>query len=422
MPSSTLRNLTSSIVDGGRLELGDLLGAGNYGKVYRATSTSKSRNLYAVKCQRRPAKHSRAAQDYDVERTLHRRVSSHPNIVTFHRDFVDDDHAFMVLDLCTGGNMHRAIKAGVYHGKNTLIKRTFAILVDAVGFCHARGVYHRDLKPENILVSADGGDVRIADFGLATKYTVSRQTDCGTMPYMTPESFSYASSLYTPHQSDIWALCITLVNLITGMTPWTGARSSDVRWNAFKRDLSSDSPAFLREILPISVELNNLLTRCFHPDPTARPHLAHLRGAVPALLSLYMSPADLIAASPRMRLAAGYGSPGDEDDSSCSSSETTSDSGTGYSSLVDIPAPPRAPMRASPRNASEVSIASTLPSDEVAPPQAARVITVALPSAAPTSILLDGLKEIQFRLPIRKDSGGGKLRRFARRLRVWRKL
>ncbi|KAJ7177416.1 kinase-like domain-containing protein, partial [Mycena crocata] len=167
-------DLTSSIVDGGRLELGDILGAGNYGTVYRAIYTSKSHMLYAVKCQRRPAKHTRAAKDYDLERIPHRRLSSHPNIVTFHRDFVAD-HAFMVLDLCTGGNMHRATKAGVYHGKNALIKRTFATLVDAVAFCHSRGVYHRDLKPDNILVSADGGDVRIADFGLATKYTVSRE-------------------------------------------------------------------------------------------------------------------------------------------------------------------------------------------------------------------------------------------------------
>ncbi|KAJ7116200.1 hypothetical protein C8R43DRAFT_856478, partial [Mycena crocata] len=49
-------------------------------------------------------------------------------------------------------------------------------LVDAVGFCHARGVYHHDIEPANILVSADGGDVRITGFGLTTKSKVSRET------------------------------------------------------------------------------------------------------------------------------------------------------------------------------------------------------------------------------------------------------
>jgi serine/threonine protein kinase len=48
--------------------------------------------------------------------------------------------------------MYGAILDGVYHGQTELIKRISASLVDAVRFCHSRGVYHRDLKPENVLV------------------------------------------------------------------------------------------------------------------------------------------------------------------------------------------------------------------------------------------------------------------------------
>ncbi|KAJ7113304.1 hypothetical protein C8R43DRAFT_1113258 [Mycena crocata] len=123
-----------------------------------------------------------------------------------------------------------------------------------------------------------------------------------------------------------------------------------------------------------------------------------------------MSPANLVAAPPRMCFAAGYGASGENTDNDSSSSEFTSNSGSGYSSLVDIPAHP-ALMRVSPPNASGVSLANTIPSGELAPPHAARVITVALPSAASFSI------SQKFPLSIRKDSGGGKLRRLARRLR-----
>ncbi|KAJ7144717.1 kinase-like domain-containing protein [Mycena crocata] len=434
MQYSHLRNLSNSTVDGGRLQLGCILGTGAFGKVYKATSTS-SPTFYAVKCQRRRTKHSRDAKEHDVELALHRRVSAHPNIVTFHRDFVDNDHLFIVLELCPGGNMYRAIKTGVYYGNDALIKRTFASIVDAVAFCHSRGVYHRDLKPENILVGPHGGDVRIADFGIATESDELRQHVVYDARYVSPpprckndlfnclcwliESFNCVSSSYAPPKSDVWSLCIILINLVTGMTPW-----HNKRWNAFKADLASDSPAYLRTVVPISADLNALLIRCFNPEPSARPDLVHLRDAVPTLPSLYMSPDDLAEAPLRMRVAAGCAAPGDNANDNTFEGDSKSDSGSGYSSLlnfrVDVPAPTRAALRFSPANVSIASLATTVSSGLAAP-----IITVAFPSAVPSSDS-EGLEEVHFRLPhagvpLGKGSNG-KLRRFVRRLRVWRKL
>lgn len=192
--SGTLPNLAGAIVDGGRLELVNTIGAGAYGRLYKArdvvssssSSSSSSSTFYAVKCLKRPALSSRDAMFQDRERMLHRRVSCHPNVVTLHRYFVDPDHVYLVMDLCTGGDMYGAILDGVYHGQTELIKRTFASLVDAVRFCHSRGVYHRDLKPENVLVDHEGGNPLIADFGLSTESKLSRDVDCGSGSYMCP--------------------------------------------------------------------------------------------------------------------------------------------------------------------------------------------------------------------------------------------
>ncbi|KAJ7881521.1 G-protein alpha subunit-domain-containing protein [Mycena olivaceomarginata] len=53
------------------------------------------------------------------------------SLFTLHRQFVNPDHVYLVMDLCTGGDMYGAILDGVYHGQTELIKRTFASLVDA---------------------------------------------------------------------------------------------------------------------------------------------------------------------------------------------------------------------------------------------------------------------------------------------------
>lgn len=200
MPQSgTLPNLTGRIVDDDRLELVNIIGAGAYGKLYRARGVSSSSpSFYAVKCLRRPTLCSKDAKFQDRERTLHRRVSSHPNIVTLHRHFLDPEHVFLIMDLCVGGDMHNAILDGVYRNQPSLIKRVFTQLVDGVRFCHSRGVYHRDLKPDNILVSYDGAHARIADFGLSTEARVSRDVDCGSGSYMCP---GMILSLLHPHRS-----------------------------------------------------------------------------------------------------------------------------------------------------------------------------------------------------------------------------
>ena len=68
-----------------------------------------------------------------------------------------------------------------------LIKRVFIQIIDALDFCHSRGVYHRDVKPGNILVSSLSGDIEVfvADFGLANTNKMTASS-CGTPCFMSP--------------------------------------------------------------------------------------------------------------------------------------------------------------------------------------------------------------------------------------------
>jgi serine/threonine protein kinase len=173
--------LLGQTIDNGALRIEAILGAGSFGVVYRAVDTQSGAH-YAVK------RVEKACSDYyqTRETQLHARVSSHPHVLTFHREIDAGFYAFFVYDLCAG-DLHSVIKKLTLFREDELIKRVFVQIIDALEYCHSRGVYHRDLKPENILVSSLSGDIDvfIADFGLGTRNKMTASS-CGTPCFMSP--------------------------------------------------------------------------------------------------------------------------------------------------------------------------------------------------------------------------------------------
>ncbi|KAJ7176349.1 kinase-like domain-containing protein, partial [Mycena crocata] len=271
MPSFTnLPDLTGCLVDEGRLRLLQVLRSGSYGVVYKAldtTSASDAPTHYAVKCLGYGSRHDMR----EIE--LHALCSPHPSIITIHRQFYAQGCLCIVLEL-SAGDLWDAIDQGAFHNNNALVKQVFLQLLDAVRFCHNIGIHHRDLKPENILCSADGTNIRIADFGLAIDDELPSSVAAGTLCYMPPESLAlaYGCGTYEAHQSDIWALCIVLVNMMSSGFPWRKALPADGGWSAF---LIDDN--YLARNCAISDPLHCLLKRCFNPDPSKRPDLLQLR-------------------------------------------------------------------------------------------------------------------------------------------------
>jgi serine/threonine protein kinase len=191
--SELLPDLTGQLIDGGNLELLCLLGSGAYGKVYKALDTTSPPHdlaYYAVKCMPNYEAGTRDAEIQENELLIHRMVSDHPRVITFHDHFFTDEFVFVVLELCTGGDFFNAmVDREVYRGNPKLIKKAFGELLDAVEFIHRNSVYHRDIKPENILCNSAGTDLRLADFGLSTQVAVSTKFGCGSRFYMSPGLF-----------------------------------------------------------------------------------------------------------------------------------------------------------------------------------------------------------------------------------------
>jgi serine/threonine protein kinase len=143
-----------------------------------------------------------------------------------------------------------------------------------VEHCHRLGIYHRDLKPENILVSNAGNQVLLADFGLATMTPVSEDHGCGSTFYMSPECLDQSprNASYRCAPNDVWSLGVILVNLTCGRNPWKQASVEDSTYKAFTRNRD-----FLKTILPLSDELNDILGMIFTSDPNERIDVTQLK-------------------------------------------------------------------------------------------------------------------------------------------------
>src|ERR1700722_6226273 len=106
-------------------------------------------------------------------------------------------------------------------------------IATAVGQVHQRGLIHKDIKPANILVNAVTGAVWLTGFGIASRLPRERQTlappevIAGTLAYMAPEQTGRMNRSIDS-RSDLYALGVTLYEMLTGRLPFTA--SDPMEW------------------------------------------------------------------------------------------------------------------------------------------------------------------------------------------------
>ena len=116
---------------------------------------------------------------------------------------------------------------------------------------------------------------------------------------MSPECrggiFSRPAS-YDTAKNDVWSLGVVLVNLTTGRNPWRQASSTDDTFVAFLRN-----PDFLKTILPISDDANEVLKACFELDPLRRASIWRLREMVKRVRTWTMDEDEIRTAGKHVR-------------------------------------------------------------------------------------------------------------------------
>jgi len=134
-------------------------------------------------------------------------------------------------------------------------------------YAHRNGVVHRDVKPGNLLRSRDGGQVKLADFGIAKAAEHSDMTKVGsvlgTAAYLSPEQ---ARGEPAGPASDLYALGVVSYQLLAGRLPYEAASLTDLA-----RQQDSAAPPPLDEVDPeIPRALSLAVARALERDPADR--------------------------------------------------------------------------------------------------------------------------------------------------------
>ena len=202
-------------------ELGERIGAGGYGAVYRATQATIDREVAIKIILPRYADQPEFIRRFEAEAQLVARLE-HPHIVPLYDYWREPGVAYLVMRFLRGGSLETLLKDGPLTTARLL--PLLEQICAALHAAHRVGVIHRDIKPANVLLDADG-NAYLADFGVAKDLTIPQadltQEDVviGSPAYISPEQI--LAEPVKP-QADIYSLGVMLYELLTGRKPFPG--------------------------------------------------------------------------------------------------------------------------------------------------------------------------------------------------------
>lgn len=234
-------------------QLGDMIGRGASGTVYRAlnfltgeTVAIKSISLLTLS----PSVLPDIMSEIDLLKNL-----NHPNIVKYKGFVRDKESLHIILEYCENGSLQTILKK---FGKfpESLVAVYIAQVLEGLIYLHEQGVIHRDIKGANILTDKSGS-VKLADFGVSSRTAgpqINKEGEDGEVvgsPYwMAPEVIEQSGSSTA---SDIWSVGCVVVELLDGQPPYSELAPMQALW----RIVQDESMRIPPGASPVSLAINH---------------------------------------------------------------------------------------------------------------------------------------------------------------------
>ncbi|KAF8158498.1 hypothetical protein B0H34DRAFT_709124 [Crassisporium funariophilum] len=256
-PSSTSGPRPGSSKSLNDYQLGDSLGKGAFGQVYRALNWATGETVAVKEIQLTNIPKGELGEimsEIDLLKNL-----NHPNIVKYKGFVKTREYLYIILEFCENGSLHNISKR---FGKfpESLVAVYISQVLQGLVYLHDQGVIHRDIKGANILTNKDG-TVKLADFGVAAKTGgVTDGAVVGSPYWMAPEVIEQSGATTA---SDIWSVGCVVIELLEGHPPYHTLDPMP----ALFRIVQDDCPPIPEGASPI---VKDFLYHCFQKDCNLR--------------------------------------------------------------------------------------------------------------------------------------------------------
>lgn len=234
----------------------EMIGRGAFATVYKGINL-KTNHVVAIK-------QILLDKDQDVQALMGEidllKILKHPNIVKYHGFVKTSTSLNVFLEYCAGGSLRQLYKRLNSGLPDHQIVSYTRLILNGLNYLHDQGVVHRDVKAANVLIT-ESGDIKLADFGVATKVSSQHQSVVGTPNWMAPETVLGGEGLCTA--SDIWSLGATIIELFTMNPPY-----HDLNPMATLHAIGTDDhPPLPKNISSVA---RDFLMECFQKQPNLR--------------------------------------------------------------------------------------------------------------------------------------------------------
>jgi len=246
------------------------LGQGGMGTVYRAIQISMDRTVALKVLKPELSQNKEFARGFLKEaRTMGQ--LTHPNLIEVHDVGETAGTLYFSMELVEGESAQAQLNREGKLSVNRSIEIAIGV-AEALGHAAKHKIVHQDVKPHNVMCDKRGG-IKLTDLGLATiggqKSAMERKNDAlmGTPHFMAPEQSQKGQ---TDTRTDIYALGVTLYNLLTGQVPFDGPNSLVV----LTKHITQERPDPREHDVTIPEPLAKLVMKMMAIDPKDRPQNA----------------------------------------------------------------------------------------------------------------------------------------------------